>query len=162
MADFKFVHSSSLTFAANSSVSKDSTRSTVIATLRCAMGVFGANAETIKGTTIGLGELEGCEAKHGIGPLTREETMWIEAFLDGNETTNVGILVSDADEGDRPVLAPMRTATIFEDRHLFDFLPNVLVNAWAQRVTGAVVDNVDPDGIMGYAQEGGRVLEEAH
>ena len=124
--------------------------------------MFGANAETIEGTAIGLGEWEGSEAKHGIGPRAREETMWVEPILNGNETTNVGILASDADEGDGPVLAPMRAAAVFEDCHLFDLLPDVLVNAWAQRVTGAVVDNVDPDGIMGYAQEGGRVLEEAH
>ena len=131
MADFKFVHSSSLTFAANSSFSIDSTRSTIIAMLRCAMGIRGANAKTLESTTIGLGEWERRKAKHRIGPLTREETMWIEAFLDGNETTNVGILVSDADEGDRPVLAPVRAAAIFKEYHLFHFLPNVLVKAWA-------------------------------
>ena len=95
------------------------------------MGVFGANAETIESTTSGLGECEGRKAKHRIGPPTREETMWIEAILDGNETTNVGILASDADEGDRPVLAPVRAAAIFKEYHLFHFLPNVLVKAWA-------------------------------
>ena len=94
------------------------------------MGVFGANAETIKSTTIGLGEFEGCKSKHRIGPRTREETMWIEEILDGNETTDVGILASDVNESDRPVLAPVRAATIFEDCHLFDFLPNFLVKAW--------------------------------
>ena len=98
--------------------------------LRRTMCIFGANAKTIKSTTIGLGERERHEAKHRIGPRTREETTWVEAILDGNETANVGILASDADEGDRPVLAPVRAATIFEDCHLFDFLPNVLVKAW--------------------------------
>ena len=93
--------------------------------------MFGANAETIEGTAIGLGEWEGSEAKHGIGPRAREETMWVEPILNGNETTNVGILASDADEGDRPVLAPVRAAAIFKEYHLFHFLPNVLVKAWA-------------------------------
>ena len=124
--------------------------------------MFGANAETIEGTAIGLGEWEGSEAKHGIGPHTREETMWVEAILDGNETTNVGILASNADEGDGPVLAPMRAAAVFEDCHLFDLLPDVPVNAWAQRVTGFVIIDVDADGIVLSAQERGRVLDEAH
>ena len=124
--------------------------------------MFGANAETIEGTAIGLGEWEGSEAKHGIGPRAREETMWVEPILNGNETTNVGILASDADEGDGPVLAPMRAAAVFEDCHLFDLLPDVLVNAWAQRVTGFVIIHVDAHGIVLSAQERGRVLDEAH
>ena len=98
--------------------------------LRCTMGIRGANAEAIKSTTMGLGEWEGHKAKHRIGPCTREETTWIEAILDGNETTNVGILGSDANEAERAVLAPMRETAIFEHGHLFDFLPNVFVKAW--------------------------------
>ena len=126
------------------------------------MCIFGANAETIKSTTIRLGDCEWHEAKHRIGPRTREETTWVEAILDGNETTNVGILGSDANEAERAVLAPMRETAIFEHRHLFDFLPNVLVKAWRGRVMGTVIRDVDANGIVLSAQEGGRVLNETH
>ena len=117
-------------FSTNSSISIDSTRPTTIATLRCAMGIRGANAKTLKSTTIGLGEWERRKAKHRIGPLAGEETLWIEAILNRNETIHVGVLVGNANEGDRAVLAPMRPATIFENTHLFNLLPNVLIQTW--------------------------------
>ena len=126
------------------------------------MCVIGANAETIKSTTFGLGECEWHEAKHRIGPLTGEEATWVEPILNGNETTNVGILARGADEGDGAVLAPVRASAVFEDCHLFDFLPNVLVKPWVKRVAGAVIRNVDADGIVLVAEKGCRALDETH
>ena len=126
------------------------------------MGIRGANAKTLESTTIGLGEWERRKAKHRIGPLTREETLWIQPILNGNETTNVGVFVGNANEGNGPVLAPMGTTPIFEDGHLFNFLPNVLVKAWVRRVVRAIVGNVEADGIVLFAQEGCRPFDETH
>ena len=135
---------------------------TSIAMLGCTMGICGANAETLESTSIGLREWEGPKAKHGIGPRTREETLWIEPILDGYKAPNVRVLVSDTNEGNGPVLAPMGTAPIFEDGHLLDLLPNVLVKARLQCVMGAVVRNVNAHGVVLLAQEGGRVPDVTH
>mgnify|MGYP007105606356 CR=1 FL=1 len=118
------------------------------------MGIRGANTESLESATIRLGEWERPKAEHRIGPRTRKESLWIELILDGNKAPNVGVLVSHTNKGNRPVLAPMGTTTIFEDGHLFDFLPNVLVKSWVQRVMGAVVGNVNAHGVMLLTQEG--------
>ncbi|CAA7393808.1 unnamed protein product [Spirodela intermedia] len=71
-------------------------------------------------------------------------------------------LLSHVEEPDVPILPPVRHAVEFEERHLLDLLQHVFVQPRGARLVGAVVGDVDIDGIGGLAQVGGGAADKPH